>query len=425
MAFAFILAAVGVIAAIFTVNSVTAGAQTYSAVVTTSKVYDLNFPNTGQVTSIQVKVGSHVTRGDLLATQRTAALQSQLAAAQGVVNADQAALAQAQAPQVSSAQKEQDALQVQQAQTALTNAQAALTSAEAAGKAAVAGAQAAVTSAQQLATSDQTVYTTACPKGPVPPSGSLTGAELQTAESSYQHCQDLQLQVDKDVSALNQAQAQVPVVSAQSEGSINQAQATVNSAQATLNLAEYQQTLQASSNNPAAVDQAQANLSAAQGQLTVARQALAQTQLIAPDDGVVAEVYGAVGEYLGPDGVHQYQSPTALPASQGAGFQLFPTQTVPSGGAGASSQGSEPMIEIIGGQQQIMAQVPESKVSGLPVGKTVHVNIAALGVTTDGVVTAVVLNPTHANSSVDYDVLIGLSHTVGGLLPGMSATVGT
>ena len=48
IAFALVLAVAAVIAAIYTVNSVTAGRKAYAAVVTTSKVYDLNFANPGR-----------------------------------------------------------------------------------------------------------------------------------------------------------------------------------------------------------------------------------------------------------------------------------------------------------------------------------------------------------------------------------------
>ena len=70
-----------------------------------------------------------------------------------------------------------------------------------------------------------------------------------------------------------------------------------------------------------------------------------------------------------------------------------------------------------------MAQVPESKISKLPVGHTATVTVSALRSTATGVVTEVVLNPTRDSTAVTYDVIITLSHTVPGLLPGMSATV--
>ena len=57
MAFALALAVVAILATIFTVNSVTAGAQSFPAVVTASKVDDLNFTNNAMVSAVLVKGG--------------------------------------------------------------------------------------------------------------------------------------------------------------------------------------------------------------------------------------------------------------------------------------------------------------------------------------------------------------------------------
>lgn len=422
IAFALVVAVVAVIAAIYTVDAISSGDKSYAAVVTTSKVYDLNFPNQGKVTAITVRSGQQVKAGEVLALQDAATLQSVVTDDQAVVAADEAAVSQASAPQLTAAQRQQDALQVQQAQTALTNAQAGLAAAEASGKATVAGSEAAATSTQQLGTTDLARYQQACPNGPVPPSAELSGAALQTAQAAFTSCQSLQAQVDKDQAALSEAQAQVPVSQAQSQQAINVAQAAVNSAQAALNTANYQATLQSSPTDPLALAQAQANLGQARQNLAQAQLAVRNAALVAPGSGVVAEVYGAVGETVGPDGVRQYQSPAALQSQQHSGIQLFPQQTTPSGGS-VSTGGVQPVVEVIGGQQQVMAQVPESRVSKMPVGDTVDISVPALSLKTTGTVTAVVLNATRNVTSVNYDVLINLAHTVPGLLPGMTATV--
>ncbi len=126
MAFALALAVVAILATIFTVNSVKAGAQSFPAVVTTSKVYDLNFTNNGMVSAVLVKVGDRVKPGQILATQADSSLQTQLAADEATVKADREVLVQAGSPALTAAQFEQDNLQAQQAQTALNNANAAL-----------------------------------------------------------------------------------------------------------------------------------------------------------------------------------------------------------------------------------------------------------------------------------------------------------
>lgn len=422
IAFAVVLAVAAAIAALYTVNAVRAGQQAYAAVVTTSRVYDLNFANPGEVTALLVKVGQPVTAGQVVARQDASTVQSQVAADQAVVTADQHALVQAEAPEVTAAQRQEDALQVQQAQTALSNAQADLSAAESAGRASVAGAEAAATADRQLVTADQVRYQQACPNGLVPPAANLTGAQLQTAEAGYTQCQSLNATSNRDQVNLAQAESQVPIAQTQGQQAINQAQATVNSAQAALNTAQYQVTLQGSPTDPTAVAQAQANLATAQGQLAQARLALQQVTLVAPGSGTVAEVYGAVGEYLGPDGVHQYAAPEAVQTNQHSGIDLFPEQTAPSNG-GSASGSVEPLLEVIGGDQQVMAQVPESNVSRFPVGHRASVSIAALATTTTASVTDVVLNATRSSGSVSYDVVLTLGRALPGLLPGMTAAV--
>lgn len=425
IALAMVLAVLAVIAAIFTVSAVSSGASTYPAVVTTSKTYNLNFPANGQVSAILVKVGQSLKAGQVVARQDTSAMENQLKSAQGVVAADQAALSQAQNPQLSPAQREQNQLEVQQAQTALSNARANLATAQAQGHAAVVGAQSAVTSAEQLASSDQARYNQACPTGPVPPTPNMTEPQFQAAEALYTHCQDLQQQLDKDLQAVSQAQAQLPVAQAQAESSINQAQATVNSAQSALNVAQFQLTLQTSSNNPTAVADAQATLNKDQGQLQQLEASVQRATLVAPDNCVVAALYGAVGEYLGPAGVQQYAAPNGLPPSQSSGIQLFPTATTPQNQSGNGSQ-VEPLAECIGGQQQVEVQVPESHVSGFQAGRTVHVNVPALHTTVDGKVSEVLLTAAKGNSSPQYEVFVNLQGApLAGLLPGMTANVRT
>ena len=417
-----LLVALAVVAGILTVNAVTSGEHSYPAVVTTAKVYDLNFPVAGKVTDLSVRVGQTVHSGQVLARQDTSALLNDLVSAEGVLQADRQILAQDQSPQLTGAQQEQDALQVKQAQEALSNAQSALASDQAVGQAALLSARAAVAGDQLLVASDQARYAQACPSGPVPPDPSLSGAQFQAAQTQYGRCQDLQLQMNKDSTTLSQDQSHISVVQTQSQAQIAQAQATVNSAQATLALASYQQTVQASPANQAVTAQAEAAVYEAQQEVTQAQQNLQAAALLAPDNGIVAEVYGAVGEYLGPDGVHQYLAPAALPAAQSPGFQLFPTQTAPSG-VGSSTNGNEPLIEVVGGQQQAMAQIPENEIRGFRVGAKVHAAFPALGTTATGVVSTVVLNPTRTSGDVTYDVVITLDRPIAELLPGMSATV--
>ena len=416
--FGLVLVLLAAVATVLTVQSVTAGEASFPAVVSTSKTYDLNFADSAKVTSIKVKVGQTVAAGQVLATQDASSLVAQLFDEEAVVQADKEALAQAGAPSLTPGQQEQDSLQAAQAQTALTNAQANLNATKGTAAANVAAAQTALSTAESQATTDSSLYAQACPNGPVAP----TAAGQTAAQQAYVHCQTLQQTDSQDQSAVAQAQSQLNVVEAQSQQSLDAAQATVNSDQSALNLANYQSSLQTSPGSVSAQAQAQANLNQAQTQLATIQQEVSNATLTAPDTGVVSEVYGAAGEVVGPTGVQQYQAPAALPTNSSPGFSLFPSQPAAQGSS-TNTGGSEPLIEVIGGHQQVLSQVPESDISHTPVGKTVTVYFTALNLTENGVVTQIGLSPTRDNTAVTYDVTVVLSHTVPGLLPGMSATV--
>ena len=350
-------------------------------------------------------------------------METQLAADQATVKADREVLVQAGSPNLTAAQLQQDSLQVQQAQTALSNANAALTSAEDSGKADVAEAQSAVTSAQSQDASDSATYAQACPNGPVVPDASLTGAQLQAAQSSFTHCQNLQLTLNQDQGAVSKAQAQLPVTQAQAQGSSTprRQRSTVLRPPSTWPTTSRRCSPPLGSASSQA--QAQANLNQAEAQLAQVQSEVSAASLVAPNAGVVTAVYGAAGETLGPDGVHMYQSPAAIPANQSSGFTLFPSQPTSQGASTSGQSGSEPLIELVGGQQQIMAQIPETQVASVQVGKQATVSISALNLTASGVVAQLGLSPNRGSNGVTYDVIVDLNRVVSGLLPGMTATV--
>ncbi len=324
-------------------------------------------------------------------------------------------------PSRPAAQNEQNGLQVQQQQTALANAQAALAAAAQTGAANVAAAQGAVTSAESVAQNDSTLYTQACPNGPVPPDPSLTGTAAVSAQNLFTHCQQLQSTSASDQAAVAKAQAQVPVVQAQAMQATNTAQAAVNAAQSALNLAQYQGTLQRAPANAESQAQAKASLNQATAQMDQVQQEEQQATIVAPADGIVAQVNGSTGENLGPAGVPAYKAPASIQTSQPSGFSLFPSQPTPSGTSAAS--GNQPLVEIVGGIQQVTAQVPEASIGTFRVGQAASVTFSVLDVTQEGTVTGVVLSPTGNSSAVTYEVIVKLDRTVPGLLPGMTATV--
>ena len=88
---------------------------------------DLNFPVSGQVTAVSVKLGQHVTAGQKLATLSSATLAAQVAQAQAAVDGDQAKLSGDES--ASSSQLDADRAALSAAEAELTNARAALSQA--------------------------------------------------------------------------------------------------------------------------------------------------------------------------------------------------------------------------------------------------------------------------------------------------------
>jgi len=89
----------------------------------------LNFATSGQVTAVNVKAGQQVTKGTVLATIDSAALQSQVAQAQATVDSAAARVSSDQSSGASSAQLSSDQASLTAAQAQLASAQAALTGA--------------------------------------------------------------------------------------------------------------------------------------------------------------------------------------------------------------------------------------------------------------------------------------------------------
>lgn len=87
---------------------------------------NLSFSTSGQVTAVNVKAGQQVTKGSVLATLDSAALQSQVTSAQASVDSASAKLSNDQANNSSAAQLQSDQANLAAAQAQLASAQASL-----------------------------------------------------------------------------------------------------------------------------------------------------------------------------------------------------------------------------------------------------------------------------------------------------------
>lgn len=253
--------------------------ETLSAVVESSgsiephKTLSFNFGSLGTIVQVNVKVGDHVTQGDVLAKLDTAALELQIQQDEQALIIQQATYTQTLIPDPAT----------------LTSTQAALT-----------GAQAAYAAALQQTGLSQQQVTVNC--------ASYTQAKnaLERAQTAYDrlandHQAKNYLNIDwgpfrSVVQALSDAQSAYTVAQANcnlAKGNINNG--PVTSAQA--------QVAQAIANLDNLLSPDEATLAAAKAQLEQARLNLQQTRLklsdaeiVAPFDGIVTHINASVGE---------------------------------------------------------------------------------------------------------------------------------
>ena len=245
----------------------------------------LQFQNSGQVKSVNVKVGDKVKAGQVLASLDTTDLETALFSAQAGLDSAQAKLA--------ATKKEPLPSQIQAAQASLASAQAALKAAQA--KAATLPGQLTieqnnVDNAAQRLSDAQNTYSNlfeTMPSGArgrrapyVPPAGFEWSSQKTALDNA---------QIDYQVAVANYNLAAANV----NDTSVQQAAAQVASAQA--NLDDLR-------NTPAPEDIQLAELSVKQAQAAVdqAKLNLTKSQLVAPFDGTVADLNLQLGQQASP-----------------------------------------------------------------------------------------------------------------------------
>jgi multidrug efflux pump subunit AcrA (membrane-fusion protein) len=445
----------------FTYHAVSNTTSAYSGQVAPTQTYYLDFAADGTVLALDVKPGQHVKKGQVLATQDGDVAQAQLAAAQAAATADAAVVAADQDPQATQPTAAADALSVSQAQTAVNAAQNALTVQQGAAQDTAAAQNSAVTSAEKTYEADDARYTADCsstavsatPSAPATAGAAAVAAPMKSAPSTKsslnaqattpaastttstgttevqqeEYCANLQSTVNRDATTLSAAQAQLSDV--QSSAQLQEARDSSNltSSQDVLTAAQARQSAATAPVTPAVLDQAKADLATSQAQVATDQQALLDTKILAPADGVVAAAAGAVGDVVGPDGVHGFQGPSEESGTQensDPGFELFVPQTGGSGGGTTSQDAYMPLITLYTSPYTVVAQVPETDMSSVRDGATASLEITALNLTINGTVKNTELNPVNSDSTTAYyDVTISLDSTNSQLMAGMSVQV--
>ena len=464
-------AAVGGGLGMFTYHAVASTQATYTGQVAPSQTYYLNFDATGPVISLSVQAGTHVSKGEVLATQDSSVAQANLSAAQAAVSADAAVVAADENPQAGATTAADYQLSVTEATAAVTAAQNALSLQQNSAQHTVATQSAVVSSAQAAYNTDSARYASECtstatssantgagtststagtgansganssetssasPEATATPSSNSTthpnsgstASTSTTSASQEEFCQNLQSTINRDYTALTSAQAQLTDLQSSSQLQSERNDSNLTQSQAVLTAAQARESAAGAPLTEAVIDQAKATLATAQAQVATDQQALQDTKIVAPSAGIVADTAGASGDVVGPDGVHGYAGPAAqsgTSGSQSGGFELFVPQTSGSGGSSTSQSSYMPLITLYTGPLSVVAQIPETDMSSVHIGGPAGLDVSALSLSVPGTVKSTALDPVHSSSSTTYyDVTISLNSTDARIMAGMTVQV--
>jgi HlyD family secretion protein len=386
---------------------------------------NVNFRVAGQLTEVDVKVGDHVTSGQVLArldstTQQAALSQAQanLASAQASLQAALTPLTTAQVAQLQHTlaaaqqnytdtvnavgwQNQMDATTVQTDQQSYADT---VNSVNAQNQADATTVQ---NDGQQLSTDQARYASDGCTSGSTTPQcptdqSAITRDQAQLlSDVSRQHLDDLsgQSRINQASAAVTAAQQRQASDQASGQARINQAAAQVTSAQDNL-------TVQTQS-RPNTIASARAQVASAAAQVQSAQLAFNQTTLTAPSSGVVASINGVAGE-------------TA--AAGGGTTAQAPGTTAPQPASNTSSASASAFM-VITDTSSFDAVIPFAETDGArlqPDQETSLTFDAVPGLTVSGHVLRVGPNATVSSSVVNYSVTFVLNRTDPRLKAGMT-----
>jgi HlyD family secretion protein len=409
-------------------NLYTVGRRTVTASVTGTgnlvpmQQANVSFKVSGTLTEIDVKVGDHVTAGQVLARIDSTQEQNALASAQANLAIAQANLQSAQTPltaaqiqqlrdNVTTAQQQyndtvaqvsltntQDANQVTADQNQLNSDQQALTF------------NAAYQAAKQTLTTDQATLQTAinqfnadgCKTQTYPYSGTCA-TDYTTVSADQSKVNTDQVAVNGYTVTVNADQTRLTQDTAKQQSDKTSGQRSINQAAASVTGAQDNLSTQTES-KPNQVLSAQAQLASAQVALKTAQQNLAATTLVAPMDGVVNSINGVVGE-------------TAL---TGSGT----TAEAPGTQAPLPTSQASTAFMVIGDVSGLEVVIPfaESDASKLAFNQDTQVTFDAVpNLTISGHVVAVASSATVQSGVVNYYATVALNRTSAALKQGMTS----
>jgi multidrug efflux pump subunit AcrA (membrane-fusion protein) len=395
----------------------------------------------GTITSIRVKVGNHVTKGETLATLDGTSLAQSLAQAKSTLASEQIQYKQAEQAVINAQQSVTDQSTLNQSNVA--NYQASVDAAQKSLNDAIANesidktsAAASVASAQQSIVNAQTALSSAqinrdnyyntwsyygftlqyCQNL------NLAGVNTTAVNDSFSHC----AQILSNDTALTNAQqavaaAQQALVNTKANGdaliakdeqnisSLRSALATAQNNQK-ISLQKDSQTVQSSNNSVTSAQTAlsllkaqygitvdnptAADFSVAQAALALAEKNFSASVVRAPVTGDIASITGQVGG----------QATTASSSTVGSVSGMFVITNVSA--------------------LEVQAGFSESDAAKIKVGQSASIAFTALpAINAAAHVISIDLLPTTSSGATTYTVTYGLDDTVAGLKPGMTATV--
>jgi HlyD family secretion protein len=417
-------------------------AVTATGTVVPASQQNVGFRVSGQLTEVDVKVGDHVTAGQVMAKvdpttyqtaldQANASLQQAQATLNNTLNGNAVQTAQ---HSLNSAQtlyndtvnsvnltNQQDANSVGADQQQLNADQS---SAPSAGQ--LSTDQAAVNSAQDQMTQDNATFQRfQCFANPPPNPGACpTGTQLQRDQLALSQAQQkLNLdnqaasKVTSDQQKLSQDQLKATSDQINGQKQLDSAASSATQAQDQLN----SQTIQ----RPNTILQQEAQVASAAAQVQTAQTNLNYTTLAAPVDGTVLSLSGAAGESVGSSGGLTSLSPgSSAPAPSSGGGSSSSGSAAGGSGASSGSSGASSAFAVLGnitGLQVVapFAEADAARVQGEQAG-TVTFD-AVPGLTVPAHVLAVAVSSTVVSNVTNYYVTMTLDQPDQRLKSGMTA----
>jgi len=168
----------------------------------------------------------------------------------------------------------------------------------------------------------------------------------------------------------------------------------------------------------AAEDQAEiasenAQIATDEARLDNDRVKLAETEIIAPSDGVVVAANGQSGESVTSSGIRNYQGSAQTQGSQEPEFSLLPEGPQTSSHS-STFQSSLPVVTLrVSSAWSVVAYVGESSVSRIKSGELVTVSVPAAGIKdVTGHIQQVLPDPVESSSGPLYEAMVSISGNV-------------